>query len=397
MVTTTKYVWDPVFDCVTHELDENNAVKAVYHNEPQQYGGVLSQRRGNTSHYHHHDAMGSTRFLTDSSGTVTDTYLKDAWGNSISTTGSTINPYRWAGACGYYTDNRTGQLFIRSAVYSPTAARIDSLQVTSLRPSQLKAMGDSKSPFTVDISYSSERNGPKCGGFAYEVLVTVTAAIEWYERLLIEFGVSESPQLLVFQHFHELLTNRGCESTISQCGDIDCVAGTLDQQVAFDLYEYIDWSRNVNTGDVKKFLPRRNPKSKQIINYTFGFYDVHTFEGYGTRNRCIENRCGADSSFQHIRIFWKDQTRSKSSGAPVHFGESDWPGGDVTLSDPNLDHDIVLRGNLTKSRPIWWDDVKPAFVYMLRHDNKYCCCKDSYDVGQTSHRWSARKPDWWYE
>ena len=26
MVTTTKYVWDPVFDCVTHELDENNAV-----------------------------------------------------------------------------------------------------------------------------------------------------------------------------------------------------------------------------------------------------------------------------------------------------------------------------------------------------------------------------------
>ena len=52
MVTITKYVWDPVFDCVTHELDENNNVKAEYHNEPQQYGGVLSQRRGTISHYH---------------------------------------------------------------------------------------------------------------------------------------------------------------------------------------------------------------------------------------------------------------------------------------------------------------------------------------------------------
>ena len=31
---TTGFVWDPIFDCVTHELDENNAVKAVYHNEP---------------------------------------------------------------------------------------------------------------------------------------------------------------------------------------------------------------------------------------------------------------------------------------------------------------------------------------------------------------------------
>jgi hypothetical protein len=51
----TKYVWDPVFDCVTHELDENNNVKAEYHNEPQQFGGVLSQRRGTTTHYHHHD------------------------------------------------------------------------------------------------------------------------------------------------------------------------------------------------------------------------------------------------------------------------------------------------------------------------------------------------------
>jgi RHS repeat-associated protein len=123
MVTTTKYVWDPVFDCVTHELDENNAVKAVYHNEPQQYGGVLSQRRGNTSHYHHHDALGSTRFLTDSTGNVTDTYLNDAWGNSVASTGTTVNPFKWIGKYGYYTDNSTGQVYVRARMYQPTMAR----------------------------------------------------------------------------------------------------------------------------------------------------------------------------------------------------------------------------------------------------------------------------------
>jgi len=123
MVTTTKYVWDPVFDCVTHELDENNAVKAVYHNEPQQYGGVLSQRRGGTSHYHHHDALGSTRFLTDSTGNVTDTYLNDAWGNSVETTGTTVNPFRWVGKYGYYTDSSTGQVYVRARMYQPTVAR----------------------------------------------------------------------------------------------------------------------------------------------------------------------------------------------------------------------------------------------------------------------------------
>jgi RHS repeat-associated protein len=123
MVTVTKYVWDPVFDCVSHELDETNAVTAVYHNEPQQYGGVLSQRRGTTSHYHHHDALGSTRFLTDDTGAVTDTYVYDAWGNSVASTGATVNPFKWVGKYGYFTDNSTGQVYVRARMYQPTVGR----------------------------------------------------------------------------------------------------------------------------------------------------------------------------------------------------------------------------------------------------------------------------------
>ena len=105
------------------ELDETDNVKAVYTNEAKQYGGVLSQRRGNTSHYHHHDALGSTRFLTDSSANVTDTYLNDAWGNSVASTGTTVNPFRWVGKYGYYTDRSTGQVYVRARMYQPTAVR----------------------------------------------------------------------------------------------------------------------------------------------------------------------------------------------------------------------------------------------------------------------------------
>jgi RHS repeat-associated protein len=75
------------------------------------------------SHYHHHDALGSTRLLTDSSGNVTDTYLHDAWGNLVASTGTTVNPFKWVGKYGYYTDNSTAQVYVRARTYQPTVAR----------------------------------------------------------------------------------------------------------------------------------------------------------------------------------------------------------------------------------------------------------------------------------
>ncbi|MBL8813030.1 MAG: hypothetical protein JNM43_22875 [Planctomycetaceae bacterium] len=131
---TTTFVWDPVSDCVLMELDETDNVKAVYTNEARQYGGVLSQRRGSTSHHHHHDALGSTRFLTDSTGNVTDTYLNDAWGNSVASTGTTVNPFTWVGKYGYYTDNSTGQVYVRARMYQPTVARWASADPLAVRP-----------------------------------------------------------------------------------------------------------------------------------------------------------------------------------------------------------------------------------------------------------------------
>ncbi|MBL8820561.1 MAG: hypothetical protein JNL58_31350 [Planctomyces sp.] len=71
----------------------------------------------------HADALGTTRLLTSTAGATTDTYLFDAWGNAVSSTGSTVNPFRWVGRSGYYTDSTTGLIYVRARMYAPTIAR----------------------------------------------------------------------------------------------------------------------------------------------------------------------------------------------------------------------------------------------------------------------------------
>jgi RHS repeat-associated protein len=46
-----------------------------------------------TPSFYGYDGGGTVRLLTDSAGTVTDTYDYDAWGNTVNTTGSTPNVY----------------------------------------------------------------------------------------------------------------------------------------------------------------------------------------------------------------------------------------------------------------------------------------------------------------
>jgi RHS repeat-associated protein len=55
-----------------------------------------------TSSFYHYDALGSTSDLTDASQTVTDTYRYNAWGEILARTGTTANPYTYAGNWRYY-------------------------------------------------------------------------------------------------------------------------------------------------------------------------------------------------------------------------------------------------------------------------------------------------------
>jgi RHS repeat-associated protein len=66
------------------------------------------------------DGGGTVRLLTDITGTVTDTYDFDAWGNAINTTGTTPNLYLYRGE---QWDGDLGLYYLRARHYSPLTGR----------------------------------------------------------------------------------------------------------------------------------------------------------------------------------------------------------------------------------------------------------------------------------
>ena len=67
-----------------------------------------------------YDGAGTVRMLTDATGTVTDTYDYDAWGNAVNTTGSTPNVYLYRGE---QYDPDLGLYYLRARYYSPLTGR----------------------------------------------------------------------------------------------------------------------------------------------------------------------------------------------------------------------------------------------------------------------------------
>ena len=44
----------------------------------------------------------------NSTASVTDAYMNDAYGNSIASSGTSVNPKKWNGGSGYYSDAESG-------------------------------------------------------------------------------------------------------------------------------------------------------------------------------------------------------------------------------------------------------------------------------------------------
>ncbi len=81
---------------------------------------LLGQRRGGAAHFHHRDGSRNVRLLSDSAGNASDTYVYNAFGERLSRTGTTPNPYQFAG-------DRYGELegltFLRARYYDPSTGR----------------------------------------------------------------------------------------------------------------------------------------------------------------------------------------------------------------------------------------------------------------------------------
>jgi len=169
---TTKHVWDGQNMLV--ETNSSNIVQVVYTLEPVLYGNLISQSRGGTDSFYIFDALGSTRQLASSAGSVTDSYLYDSLGDGLLTTGATLNWFRYIGRIGYYFDNDLAKYSARARIFDPSTGRFISRDPfdSPLASTQLYAYADNNPLRYVDptgkltvVPLHKDFNTP-CGGEA---------------------------------------------------------------------------------------------------------------------------------------------------------------------------------------------------------------------------------------
>ena len=118
---TTKFVWDG--QNVLLETDGDGDTVAAYTLAPANFGVLLAQRRGGATKFFHFDALGSTDRLTNAAQAVSDSYLYEAFGKIVTSSGSTANPFKYVGRLGYYFDPELSQYYLRARWYDPATGR----------------------------------------------------------------------------------------------------------------------------------------------------------------------------------------------------------------------------------------------------------------------------------
>jgi len=98
-------------DAIDAQVLSDGAASYVY------AGGLVSEVRGGTSKFYHSDALGTTRAITNSSGSTTDSLTTDAFGMTVSGSGSTPTPFGFAGKAGYQSDPETGLMRLGHRYY----------------------------------------------------------------------------------------------------------------------------------------------------------------------------------------------------------------------------------------------------------------------------------------
>ncbi|MDZ4751110.1 MAG: RHS repeat-associated core domain-containing protein [Flavobacteriales bacterium] len=87
------------------------------------YTPGISERRGAISSFYHADGLGSTRNITGSTQTSTDTMQTDAFGNSLSRTGTNPTPFLFAGQHQYQADSQSSLMLLGNRYYDAEAGR----------------------------------------------------------------------------------------------------------------------------------------------------------------------------------------------------------------------------------------------------------------------------------
>jgi RHS repeat-associated protein len=104
------------FDQVVRESDTSGATVRSF-----VYGAqLLEQNQSGALSYYHADALGSVRLLTNAAGVPSDTYAYLAYGGILGRTGTSLNPYRFAGE---QQDDESSLYYLRARYYDAGIGR----------------------------------------------------------------------------------------------------------------------------------------------------------------------------------------------------------------------------------------------------------------------------------
>ena len=87
------------------------------------YTPGISERRAGVSKFYHPDHLGSTRGITNSSQSATDSMLHDAFGSLVGRTGTTPTPFGYVGQEQYQTDSDSGLMLLGHRYYDSYIGR----------------------------------------------------------------------------------------------------------------------------------------------------------------------------------------------------------------------------------------------------------------------------------
>ncbi len=113
---TTNYVYDG--QNIILEYNQAGSISAKYTHGPN-IDEPLVVQQGTNTYYYHSDGLGSITGLSNSSGTIVQTYSYDSFGN-IAATGSITQPFTYTGR---EYDSETGMYFYRARYYDPKVGR----------------------------------------------------------------------------------------------------------------------------------------------------------------------------------------------------------------------------------------------------------------------------------